>query len=371
MNNLNINQKTLLWLSSGGISNGRITKVLDCFGSPKDLWDNFEIEKHNLSMLKTETINELSESKNFFEEKLLEKLNVEKARIVTIFDDEYPSKLQQIEGAPNLLYYKGSLNDINNISIAVIGSRKATTYGKWAAEKLVKELSEIGVNIVSGLAVGIDTIAHKTALKYKASTYGIIGCGINVVYPKKNLELFHQISESRGAVITEYPFDIQPVAFNFHERNRIISGLAEGVLVIEAQEKSGTLITAGHAANQGREIFAVPGNIDSLYSKGTNALIRDGAKITMSTDDIVEEILELKERVKLKNTSLDLSTFTDDEISIIGCLETGGNTIDEISRATKMETGQLLGNLTLLEMKGAIKAGADKIYINIQRFPKP
>jgi DNA processing protein len=318
-----------------------------------------------LSILKPDTIIKLSESKNDFEEKVLEKLNKEDVKIVTIFDEDYPNKLKQIDSAPYLLYYKGNLDFINKISIAVIGSRKATSYGKWAAEKLTRELSEIGVNIVSGLAVGIDTIAHKTALKYKAKTFGIIGCGINLVYPKKNLELYKQISENQGAVITEYPFDTQPVAFNFHDRNRIISGLSEGVLVIEAQEKSGTLITAGHAANQGREIFAVPGNIDSLFSRGTNALIRDGAKITLSIDDIIEEILELKEKVKLKNTFIDLNTFTDDELEIINCLKSGKNTIDELEQVTKMETGELLGNLTLLEMKGAIKVTSNNIVLNI------
>ena len=302
----------------------------------------------------SDKISKLSESKNNFEEKVLEKINNENSQIVTIYDEEYPKKLKQIEGSPYLLYYKGSLESINDISIALVGSRKATSYGKWAAEKLTKELSQIDVNIVSGLAVGIDTIAHKTALKYHAKTYGIIGCGINIVYPKKNLELFQQIIENNGAVITEYPFDIQPVAFNFHERNRIISGLSDGVLVIEAQERSGTLITASHAANQGREIFAVPGNIDSLYSKGTNALIRDGAKITTSIDDVIEEILVLKERVKLQNTSIDTSTLTDDELKIINCLKIGINTLDELGQQTKMSTGQLLSNLTLLEMKGVI-----------------
>ncbi|MDD4437311.1 MAG: DNA-processing protein DprA [Tissierellia bacterium] len=366
MENLNINQKTLLWLSANGVSNNKISKLLEYFGSPENLWENFVSEKHNLSFLKTDAIEELSENKNnFVEERLMKKLKIEKAEIVTIFDEEYPAKLKQIQGAPYLLYYKGNLDFINNISIAVIGSRKATSYGKWAAEKLTKELSEVGVNIVSGLAVGIDTIAHKTALKYNSKTFGIIGCGINVVYPKNNLELFKQISGNNGAVITEYPFDIQPVAFNFHDRNRIISGLSEGVLVIEAQEKSGTLITAGHAANQGREIFAVPGNIDSLYSKGTNALIRDGAKITVSIDDIIEEILELKERVKLQNAFIDLSTLTDDEIRIMDSLKSGKNTVEELRQEIKMETGELLGNLTLLEMKGAIKVSTDKISLNI------
>ena len=354
MESLNVNQKTLLWLSSNAISYKKLRKLLEYFGSTQELWDNFESEKYNLSFFISDKINKLSESKNNFEEKVLEKLNHENSQIVTIYDEEYPKKLKQIEGCPYLLYYKGSLESISDISIAVVGSRKATGYGKWVAEKLTKELSQIDVNIVSGLAVGIDCIAHKTALKYHAKTFGIIGCGINIVYPKKNLELFQQIIENNGAVITEYPFDIQPVAFNFHERNRIISGLSDGVLVIEARERSGTLITAGHAANQGREIFAVPGNIDSLYSKGTNALIRDGAKITTSINDIIEEIFELKERMKLQNACIDISTLTDDELKIINCLKTGINSIDELGQQTKMSAGQLLSNLTLLEMKGVI-----------------
>ena len=363
MESLNINQKTLLWLSSNSISNGKVRKLLEYFGSSQELWDNFESEKYNLTFFLSDKISKLSESKNNFEEKVLEKINNENSQIVTIYDEEYPKKLKQIEGSPYLLYYKGSLESINDISIAIVGSRKATSYGKWAAEKLTKGLSQIDVNIVSGLAVGIDTIAHKTALKYNAKTYGIIGCGINIVYPKKNLELFQQIIENNGAVITEYPFDIQPVAFNFHERNRIISGLSDGVLVIEAQERSGTLITASHAANQGREIFAVPGNIDSLYSKGTNALIRDGAKITTSIDDVIEEILVLKERVKLQNTSIDTSTLTDDELKIINCLKIGINTLDELGQQTKMSTGQLLSNLTLLEMKGVISQTSGNKFI--------
>ncbi len=365
MERLNINQKTLLWLSANGVSNSKISKLLEYFGSLQELWDNFESEKFNLTFFINDKANKLLESRINFEEKILEKLNKEKAQIVTIYDEEYPTKLKQIEGCPYILYYKGSLNYINNISIAVVGSRKATGYGKWAAEKLTKELSEIGVNIVSGLAVGIDTIAHKTAIKFNSKTFGVIGCGINVVYPKKNLELFQQIQGNKGAVITEYPFDIQPVAFNFHDRNRIISGLSDGVLVIEAQERSGTLITAGHAANQGREIFAVPGNIDSLYSMGTNALIKDGAKITRSIDDIVEEILELKEKVMLNNTCIDISTLTDDELKIMNCLKSGKNTIDELSNETKIDTGQLLSLLTLLEMKGVIiQSTGNKFILN-------
>lgn len=365
MDKLNVNQKTIAWLNSvKGVSNRKIEKVIEFFnGNIEDVWDNFEVEKYGLTMIRPEILNELSKSKFDFEENLLKKLYYQNAFVVTIYDDNYPKKLRQTEGAPYVLYYKGNLTDIDNISIAVVGSRKATGYGKWVAEKLTKELSELGLNIISGLAIGIDTIAHKTALSCKTKTIGVIGCGIDIVYPKNNESLFKAIAESGGTVITEYTFGMQPMPNNFHDRNRIISGMSDGVLVIEAQERSGTLITASHAANQGKEIFAVPGNIDSLYSKGTNALIRDGAKITTSIDDIVEEILELRIKVAQMKNKRDLSNCTDKEISIIDCLKTGIKSIYELIEVLNLETSELLSILTILEMKDLIKQLPGKKYI--------
>ena len=360
MEKLNINQKTIAWLNSAnGISNRKIEKLLEYFNvNPKELWDNFESEKHNLSFLKPEIIDYLTKSKNTFEEKLLIRLKNEEANIITVYDNCYPEKLKQISYAPYILYCKGNLREIDGISIAVVGSRKATAYGKWAAEKLTGEISELGVNIISGLAVGIDTIAHKTALKYKTKTVGVIGCGIDKVYPKTNENLYKEIVQSGGAVITEYPFGMQPLPSNFHDRNRIISGLSDGVLVIEAQERSGTLITAGHAADQGREIFAVPGNINSLFSKGTNALIKDGAKITTSVDDIIEEIMELK---NFRDMAINNQSTTNydclgyDEIKIISCLKSGIKDVNEICEETGIDTSAILSLATLLEIKGFIK----------------
>ena len=360
MEKLNINQKTIAWLNSAnGISNRKIEKLLEYFnGSPKELWDSFESEKYNLSFLTSEITDYLTKSKNAFEEKLLTRLKNENSSIVTIYDDYYPEKLKQINYAPYILYYKGNLRGIDKVSIAVVGSRKATAYGKWAAQKLTGEISELGVNIISGLAVGIDTVAHKTALKHKTKTAGIIGCGIDKIYPKSNENLYREIIQSGGTVITEYPLGMQPLPNNFHDRNRIISGLSDGVLVIEAQERSGTLITAGPAADQGREIFAVPGNIDSLFSKGTNALIKDGAKITTSVDDIIEEILELKSlrNVAMKNqSSTDYSCLDKDEMKIINCLQSGSKDIYELHEATGIDTSAILSLVTLLEIKGFIK----------------
>jgi DNA processing protein len=365
MESLNINQKAIAWLNSvQGLSNGKIGKILDYFnGNTNDLWDNFHAEKKNLQ-LKEEIVRDLSLAKDGFEEALIKRLNKEKAIIVTAYDADYPRKLLEIDGAPFILYVKGSMENINNLSIAVVGSRKATGYGKWAAEKFTRELSELGVNIVSGLAVGIDSVAHKTALKCGAKTIGVIACGIDMVYPKINEHLYNDISEKGGAVITEYTFGMQPMSNNFHDRNRIISGLSYGVLVVEAQERSGTLITAGHAANQGREIFAVPGNIDSIYSKGTNSLIRDGAKIITTLNDILEEIPMLKEKLAQKN-NIDLKSLSSDEMKIIECLLSVNKTVYEIAAETGLDTPVLLSFLTFLEMKGKIvQISGNKFALN-------
>jgi len=363
---LNINQITIAWLNSiNGISNGKIDKLLEYFGSPEELWNNFNSEKYKLNILKPEIICELSKTKDGFEEFLYNKLSDENAFVVTYFDEEYPKKLKNINGAPYVLFGKGNLSSTNNLSIAVVGSRKATNYGKWTAEKFTRELSELGVTIISGLATGIDSIAHKTAIKCNAKTIGVIGCGINIVYPKKNEELYNEIADSNGAVITEYPFGMEPMSSNFPDRNRIISGLSDGILIIEAEEKSGTLITAGHGANQGKEIFAVPGNIDSLYSKGTNALIKDGAKMVTCIDDIIEEILELKKIINNKKKKINYENINIDELKIINFLTLNDATIYEISENIDLEIGEILSTLTILELKGVVKQISGKKFVLI------
>lgn len=363
MVSLNINQITIAWLNSiNGISNSKIEKIIEYFGGVEELWHNFHKEKNNLAILKTEHINELSRTKDYFEHFLLNKLEKEQANIVTKFDDEYPKKLRNIEGAPYILYYKGDITCTESLSIAVVGSRKATSYGIWVAEKFTKELSELGVTIISGLAAGIDTVAHRTAIKANTNTIGVIGSGINIVYPRKNEELYKKIIEGHGTILSEFHFGIKPLPGNFPVRNRIISGLSDGVLIIEAQEKSGTLITAGHAANQGKDIFAVPGNINSLYSKGTNSLIRDGAKITTCLDDIVEEILQMKELYNNKNEKKYID-FNPTELEIINFLNSGDKSLFEISENINININELLSILTALEMKGIISQMPGKRFI--------
>ena len=211
---------------------------------------------------------------------------------ICICNKEYPEQLKYIYDPPQKLYVLGNKEILTQKGVAIVGSRKATEYGKKVALQISKELSEKGINIISGLALGIDTYAHLGTLQEngKGKTIAVLGSGLDEIYPKQNIELAKQILKRGGCIITEYPTGTKPEKLNFPQRNRIISGLASGVVVVEATEKSGALITAEFALEQGREVFAVPGNIYSETAIGTNNLIKQGAKLVTSYEDITEEI---------------------------------------------------------------------------------
>ena len=217
---------------------------------------------------------------------LIKKYDVE---VITIDEDQYPKNLKHIYNPPRVLYVKGKLIPEDYYSIGIVGSRKASFYGQQNAERLGSELAQKGFTVISGMARGIDTYAHKGALKAKGRTIAVLGSGINVVYPPENKTLMDEISRN-GAVISEFPIDTRPNRQNFPMRNRIISGLSMGVLVIEAARKSGALITASFALEQGREVFSLPGRVDMSTSRGTLGLIKEGAKLVESVDDILEEL---------------------------------------------------------------------------------
>lgn len=211
---------------------------------------------------------------------------------ISINSKEYPKQLKEIYNPPKKLYIIGNKKLLQQKGIAIVGARESTQYGKKIAFNISKELSQKGINIISGLALGIDTYAHLGCLKSKSigKTIAVLGSGINEIYPKENIELAKNIIKFGGCIVSEYQPEAKANKFNFPKRNRIISGLSEGVLIVEANEKSGALITAEFALEQGREIFAIPGNIDKLQSRGCNLLIRDGAKIVLSYEDILEEL---------------------------------------------------------------------------------
>jgi len=353
----------LIWLSSLGIGNSNIEKINEYFHDLKKLW-----QCHSSQIKSIKTLNDSVKEKlilNRNEEyinKLFTKIKKENSCVITIYDENYPNGLKYIENSPKVLYMKGSLQEEDSIAIAIVGSRKATTYGKWACEKFAKELVNLGVTIISGLASGIDTIAHKTALENGGRTIGVLGNGIDTIYPKKNLHLYKEVEEN-GAIISEFPLGTPPLAFNFPQRNRIISGLSKGVIVIEAQEKSGSLITAHHALEQGKDIFALPGNINSIFSAGTNKLIKDGAKPLLEIDDIIEEVYELKEGIMLnKRKSMDYSNYSETEIKIIKLLEQEPLHSDVIAYKTNIDIITLNSVLTILELKGSIKELSGRIF---------
>ncbi|NQT23051.1 MAG: DNA-protecting protein DprA [Candidatus Omnitrophica bacterium] len=217
---------------------------------------------------------------------LIEKLGI---KVITIDDKEYPSNLKHIYNPPKVLYVKGKIVPKDHYSIAVVGARKSSTYGRETAARLARELAEKSITVVSGMARGIDTYAHRGALESGGRTIAVLGCGINIIYPPENKSLMEEISKS-GAVISEFPINTPPLRRNFPMRNRIISGLSFGVVVVEAAEKSGSLITASLALEQGREVFSVPGRVDTRLSRGTLALIKEGAKLVENVDDILEEV---------------------------------------------------------------------------------
>lgn len=212
-----------------------------------------------------------------------------KIHFLTLKDKNYPPLLTQISNPPSILFFRGKIPSSQK-AIAVIGSRKATAYGKKIAQKFTHQLVKKGFVIVSGLAIGIDAIAHQTAINSNGKTIAVLGTGVDIIYPQQNTRLYHQIIKKNGAVISEFPPQTKPKRKNFPQRNRIISGLCLGVLVIEAAEKSGTKITARFAADQGREVFAVPGPVNSPLSSGTADLIKQGAKLVYSLKDILEEL---------------------------------------------------------------------------------
>ena len=209
--------------------------------------------------------------------------------VVTCLDELYPHNLLNIYDRPAFFYVLGRL-DNEDVPLAIVGSRNASTYGRYTTDRISRELALRGITIVSGMARGIDSCAHRGALAAKGRTIAVLGSGLDVIYPPENKKLFDAIS-SNGAVISEFPLGTQPLSYNFPARNRIISGLSYGVVVVEAGEKSGSLITAKLAMEQGREVFAIPGAIDSASSRGTNSLIKQGAKLVENIDDILEDIL--------------------------------------------------------------------------------
>jgi len=296
-------------------------------------------------------------------------------RKITMEDAEYPKLLRNIHKPPKQLYVNGSLLESDEVAVALVGSRRASLYGVEMSEKLGYELALRGVTVVSGMARGIDTAAHRGALKAKGRTIAVMGSGHGHIYPPQNKKLYEEIVK-QGAVITEFEDNMKPLAYNFPQRNRIISGLSLGVVVIEAAKDSGALITAGLAAEQGREVFALPGKISSSTSSGTNSLIKDGARLVQSVDDILEELqlheikpLESGEkenadgRIKRMTKAYLYNSLTGDERKAYKAVSDEPVYIDDIVERSGMDLSNASKALLSLQLKKLILEVPGKQYI--------
>jgi DNA processing protein len=332
-----------------GIGPIKYQKLIARFGNPRQAWD--AKPKQWMQVLGDNAVSyedfanlKVSFDPKKFHEKLIDK-NI---KYLTIMDSDYPALLKEIYAPPPLLFYKGELKK-SKLNIAIVGSRKCSHYGKEVTNYLSGQLAKLDINVVSGMARGIDSLAHKGALAKGGYTTAVLGSGVDVIYPPENKALYQQIVK-QGVVFSEFHPKTTPEAYNFPARNRLISGISHGVIIVEAAEKSGSLITANFALEQNREVFAVPGNINSKSSKGTNNLIRQGAKIVTGINAILEEFNLFYEEVKKQSQP----QLTDNEIIVLKHLGETPIGFDDLNMLVKMQPQILNSTLTMLEIKGLI-----------------
>ncbi|MFC1594788.1 DNA-processing protein DprA, partial [Candidatus Omnitrophota bacterium] len=351
----------------------RARRLLEAFGSAQAVFSASQsrLEKvRDINTVLARTIKNHHQSLDFKKElQLAQQYDVE---IVTLHDKEYPDNLKNIEDAPLVLYVKGHLQKEDAVSVAIVGSRRSSYYGLSMAGKLAGQLAEIGITVVSGLARGIDSAAHRGALRSGGRTIAVLGSGLGCIYPPENKDLFEQITQS-GVAISEFPITTPPFAYNFPRRNRIISGLSLGTVVIEAARNSGALITADCALEQGREVFALPGKADSATSFGTNRLIKQGAKLICGVEDIIEELqsylkrhIEQRKRAACTRDVLQRSlcgSLDNDQKMLYNALSCEPKHIDIIMHETKLGIGKVSSLLVQLELKHLIKQMPGKLFI--------
>jgi DNA processing protein len=316
----------------------------------------------------TEKLGVVQQGRAFARE--MERLQTTEIRVTTLGEADYPEALRWIPEPPPVLYIWGTLRYEDSLAVAVVGSRKPSPYGQLVAQRLSTELAQYGFAVVSGLARGVDSLAHQGALQAGGRTIAVLGSGINVVYPPEHRRLYEAIHE-QGAVVSEFPFDTKPDRWNFPRRNRIISGLTLGTLVVEASDQSGSLHTARHALEQGREVFAVPGRIDAPSSRGTNNLIKRGAKLVEGIDDMLEEFpeavrLAIRQRgpAPVPTDAAPMPTdLTPEEARVLGLVPPEETHIEAIIHASQLPAQAVASILLTLELRGLVRQFPGKLFV--------
>jgi DNA processing protein len=352
---IDLNENIKYWVGFNcipGIGRVRLAQLESYFGSLEDAWKASpgELKRAGLDSVALRAITQWRPQVS--PEAEMAKLDGFGIKVLTCNDPGYPSRLKQIYDYPPVLYIRGSLLPEDDWCLAVVGTRRASVYGKQVTEEMVTDLAQSKITIVSGLAKGIDTVAHRSALAAGGRSIAVFACGLDIVYPAENSGLAHQIME-HGALLSEYPLGTRPRAENFPRRNRILSGLSLGVLVTEADETSGAIITAHMALEQNREVFAIPGSVLSPASRGTNHLIQEGAKLVREYTDILEELnlTAVARQIEMR----EILPESDTETLLLRQLRAEPTHIDEVCRSSGLPAATVSSTLAMMELKGLVK----------------
>ncbi len=345
-----------------GIGAARLRILLDYFGDVYSAWQASPkmLEEAGLGAKLVEAVCQMRESDTL--SRTWQFIQTQGITVLTWDDPSYPRRLKEIDQPPPVLYVRGNIIEEDQWSVAIVGTRRATAYGRQVTHELAESLARNGITIVSGLARGIDGVAHQAALEAGGRTLAVLGCGVDRIYPPEHRRLGERVMGS-GALVSDYPPGTEPEAANFPPRNRIISGLSQAVVVVEAGEKSGALITAAFAAEHGRQVFAVPGNIYALQSKGTNVLIREGAHILLDA----QTVLETLNLVQVSDYRAARAVLPADatEAKLYAALGHEPLHVDEIRAQTGLPIEQVSSTLTMMELKGMVRQVGSMRYVAV------
>jgi DNA processing protein len=343
-----------------GIGPTRLRALLDYFGDVERAWHASAGELRSAGLDRRSLENLLAARSTLDLDRELERVAAVDAHVLTWESPGYPPLLREIAAPPPVLYVKGTITEEDAWALAVVGTRRTSVYGREAARRLTAALARSGVTIISGLARGIDGEAHQAALKAGGRTIAVLGCGIDQVYPPEHRRLAQQVV-AQGALVSDFPLGTKPEGRNFPPRNRIISGLSLGVLIVEAGVRSGALITADYAAEQGRDVFAVPGSIYTRGSAGTNALIRDGAKVVLGPEDILEELnlTMVAEQIEARQ----VLPADETEAALLAHLSAEPTHVDDLRQQMGLPIAQVTSTLALMELKGMVRQVGGMKYV--------
>ena len=364
---MNLDDESLYWFwfcNIEGIGNESRRRLLQIYGKPKDVFLNVSLNDLTLLKIREKSaINLINSRKLDIVYKCYEKLVQKEISVITLADEEYPKRLRNIFNPPGVLYLRGKLPKEEDVTIAIVGARDCSNYGKELAKHFAYELSKKGIQIISGLAKGIDSYAHCGAIGNEGNTYAVLGCGIDICYPRENIQLYMDILNS-GGILSEYNIGLPPLQGNFPLRNRIISGLSDGILLVEARERSGSLITMEHGLEQGKNIYACPGRIFDSLSIGTNQIIQQGGKLVLSAQDIFEDF-GIESLVTGRNLKKNNNLLERDEKMVYDRLSLMPKYVEELKNETGFDFNHLSEVLLQLQMKGHIKQIAGNYYSSL------